>query len=30
MSPTGFYELDTQAPERAFGVVEVKKDLQGV
>jgi len=30
MSPTGFYELDMQAPERAFGVVEVKKDLQGV
>jgi AraC-like DNA-binding protein len=27
MTPTGFYELDTKAPERAFGVVEVKQDL---
>jgi AraC-like DNA-binding protein len=27
MTPTGFYELDTKAPERTFGVVEVKQEL---
>jgi AraC-like DNA-binding protein len=25
MTPTGFYELDTKAPERTFGVVEVQQ-----
>lgn len=29
MTPTGFYEMDTQAPERTFGVVEVRQDLVG-
>jgi AraC-like DNA-binding protein len=27
MTPTAFYELDTKAPERAFGVVEVRQEL---
>jgi AraC-like DNA-binding protein len=27
MTPTGFYELDTKAPERTFGVVELKQKL---
>jgi AraC-like DNA-binding protein len=27
LTPTGFYELDTRAPERTFGVVEVKQEL---
>lgn len=27
MTPTGFYELDTKAPERTFGVVELKKEF---
>ncbi|MCL6259422.1 helix-turn-helix domain-containing protein [Aquiflexum sp. TKW24L] len=27
LTPTGFYELDTKAPERTFGVVEVKQEL---
>lgn len=27
MTPTGFYQLPTKAPERAFGVVEVRQDL---
>lgn len=27
MTPTGFYELDTKAPERTFGVVEVRQEL---
>jgi AraC-like DNA-binding protein len=28
MTPTGFYELDTKAPERTFGVVELQHDLK--
>lgn len=27
MTPAGFYELDTKAPERTFGVVEVKQEF---
>ena len=27
LTPTGFYELDTKAPERTFGVVEVRQEL---
>jgi AraC-like DNA-binding protein len=28
MTPTAFYELDAQPPERQFGVVETRKDLK--